>query len=159
MIDRKESRKNIERRRGRTSNKIGPFSLPRILPYVSIPNKNLLREHRLLLRRKRGGGKVKRTKLGTRLVVKRKIQSLEKLRVVGVSGGRNLEKEAFFLHEGERETPFRDSSRETLSAVSRVEKVPTSRKCCSKKKRKKWKRKRVREKLDVGRDPSSKCIT
>ena len=46
---------------------------------------------------------MKRTKLGTRLVVKRKIQSLEKLRVVGVSGGRNLEKEAFFLHEGERE--------------------------------------------------------
>lgn len=39
---------------------------------------------------------MKRTKLGTRLVVKRKIQSLEKLRVVGVSGGRNLEKEAFF---------------------------------------------------------------
>lgn len=79
---------------------------------------------------------MKRTKLGTRLVVKRKIQSLEKLRVVGVSGGRNLEKEAFFLHEGERETPFRDSSRETLSAVSRVEKVPTSRKCCSKKRKK-----------------------
>lgn len=83
---------------------------------------------------------MKRTKLGTRLVVKRKIQSLEKLRVVGVSGGRNLEKEAFFLHEGERETPFRDS-RETLSAVSRVEKVPTSRKCCSKKKKKKMEEK------------------
>lgn len=40
---------------------------------------------------------MKRTKLGTRLVVKRKIQSLEKLRVVGVSGGRNVEKAASFF--------------------------------------------------------------
>lgn len=102
---------------------------------------------------------MKRTKLGTRLVVKRKIQSLEKLRVVGVSGGRNLEKEAFFFFTKEKERLRFAIVLEKLSLLFRELKKFQHRESVVRKKKKKWKRKRVREKLNVGRDPSSKCIT